>query len=706
MKAKRKATRKKPVATETLLLEIGTEEIPAGYIQPALEALSAALTGRLDEARIGHGAVRLFGTPRRLAVEVAGVSSKQAGSVEEIIGPPKRVGYDAEGRLTLAGEKFAEKAGVDPSRLEVKETERGAYLCARRSEAGRPTRELLGKILPEVILKTPFPKSMRWADLEVSFARPIHSLLALLGKQVVPFVLGNVKSGRTTFGHRFLGPARVRIEAAGDYVKAMRRAHVIVEPAERRKKVEEGVKAAAAKLKGKVLSDPELLDIVTHLVEYPAPVAGSFDTDFLEVPDEVLINAMREHQKYFAVLGRKGRLMAAFIAVNNTPARSMKLVAKGHERVLRARLSDARFFFRSDLQTSQEDRVERLKGVLFQARLGTLHAKAGRVQALSEYLARCLEGPDAALAARASRAARLCKSDLVSQVVGEFPKLQGVMGRIYAERAGEDPEVAAAIEEHYRPTASGGVLPATPTGAVLALADKMDTLCGCFSAGLIPTGASDPYALRRQGVGILQILRERGFAVSLEAMVGESLPRFENGADAREGVLGFLRNRMVHLLTEEGFPKDVTAAVTGASIDIVPAVWKRAKALDSLRSLPDFEPLAIAFKRVMNIIRKAEGEGKVPEAAAVDESLFQHGCEGDLLSAYREVRERVAGHLQAGAFDRALLSIASLRGPVDAFFDGVMVMAEDPRIRDNRLALLGKVAGLFTGIADFSRLST
>ncbi|MFZ0724350.1 MAG: glycine--tRNA ligase subunit beta [Desulfobacterales bacterium] len=697
---------------DTLLLEIGSEEIPAGYIAPALEALASRLSHRLAEARIEHGATITYGTPRRLAVVVDQVAPRQKSLKTELIGPPAAVGFDQNGSPTVAARKFAEKAGVALERLRTTHTSKGDYLAADIIERAQPTRFLLREILPEVILSIPFPKKMHWADLDIEFARPIFSIAALLGKSVIPFRLGNLKSGRTTRGHYFMSPGRLKILRGEEYSDVLKSANVLVDISERKKVLQREIAGVAQKLGGRILPDPELEDINTNLVEYPVAVAGNFDEGFLEVPDEVLINSMREHQKYFAVVDDKNRLMPCFISVNNTKARDMALVARGHERVIRARLADAQFFYRGDLEVSNDQRVEQLKGVLFQAQLGTMHAKTERVSLLADYLAeRTTAGRQASadLKRHAKRAAHLCKSDLVSHVVGEFPKLQGVMGRVYAALAGEPAEVAAAIEEHYRPVYSGAPLPETMTGAIVGIADKIDSICGCFSVGLVPTGASDPYALRRQGIGIIQIMLDKGFSFSLSALIEKSLRLFEKKSEREPGdpaadVLSFIKNRMAHLLAEEGFSKDVIAAVIDISGDNVPDIWNRVRALEALKAQPDFEPLASAFKRVGNIIRKAGAEGRGPHK--IDAALFEHDSEGALFAAFQAVENKAAAAMDRGRFDLALREIATLRAGVDDFFDGVMVMSDKKRLRENRLALLGGIAGLFGKFADFSKIST
>jgi glycyl-tRNA synthetase beta chain len=704
---------------DTLLLEIGTEEIPAGYIHPALKALAAMLQKKMTEARIEHGSAEIFGTPRRLAVRIEKVAAKQLPLKTELTGPPVKVGFDESGKPTMAAKKFAEKAGVKIDQLRVKETRKGAYLCALKRERGQATRILLKEILPKVILATPFPKTMRWADLDIAFARPIHSFLALLGSKVIQFKLGNVSAGRTSYGHYFMQPGKIKIDSADDYLIRLKEALVVVDLAERRKAVEREITKAAKKVSGSILRDEELVDIVNNLVEYPVAVAGEFDKEFLELPDEVLITAMREHQKYFAVVNKSHQLLPYFIAVNNTRARDMKLVTKGHERVLRARLADAQFFYQGDLKVSNDERVEKLKRVLFQARLGTMYQKIERVAKIGKFIAKAVDVGLAGakqtngLKTQVARAAKLCKADLVSQVVGEFPKLQGVMGRVYAAIAGELPTVSVAIEEHYRPTYSGGPLPQTITGCVLSIADKIDSICGCFSAGLIPTGASDPYALRRQGIGIIQIMNDRGFSFSLRKLIKKSLSQFElKGPDElnalTQKVDTFLQNRIIQLLADQGYTKDAIAAVVDVSIDHVPNLWSRLEALESLKAKPDFEPLAVAFKRVVNILKKSgkmemEGQAGLGE---VQENLFEHESESALFGAYQKVENKVSNAMDKGLFEKALLDIATLRGPVDAFFDGVMVMAEDQNVRRNRMTLLGHIAALFGKFADFSKLST
>lgn len=693
-----------------LLIEIGSEEIPAGYIKPALDALSSTLLRRLDDARIEHGDAKVYGTPRRLAVCVENVAPKQKAMKSEVLGPPANIGFDEDGKPTMAARKFAEKVGVAVNKLVIKETSKGVYLSAEKAERGLATTKYLKEILPDLILSTPFPKKMRWADLDLEFARPIHSIVALYGKSVVQFQLGNLKSGRYTRGHSFMTPGKIKLAAADEYVEKLRSAKVIVDLEERKSVLEGAIVEIARGLDGSILPDEELVDIVNNLVEFPVPVVGKFDVEFLEVPDEVLINAMREHQKYFAVVDRNNKLMPRFIAVNNTETKDMAMVATGHERVLRARLADAQFFYRGDLDVSNDQRVDMLKGVLFQAELGTMYDKIERVGRVGEHIANLVDvGPemgssDSDLKTRVARAARLCKSDLVSQVVGEFPKLQGVMGRIFATVSGEPGTVARAIEEHYRPVYSGAQLPETTVGAILSISDKIDTIVGCFSVGLKPTGAADPYALRRQGIGIIQIMQDQGFTFSLSGLIGESLKGFQPDDTKVVGdqVLNFLQNRMTGLLAEDGFSKDTVAAVLNASCDNIPETWSKVDALEKLKAKPDFEPLAAAFKRVVNIIKKADDI----QAGEIKAELFEHPSEAALVDAYESVKRQIEKDVAGGSFDQAFVKIATLRDTVDDFFEGVMVMADDMDVRRNRLLILAQIAALFGKIADFSKIST
>ncbi|MBW2370078.1 MAG: glycine--tRNA ligase subunit beta [Deltaproteobacteria bacterium] len=691
---------------KTLLVEIGAEEIPAGYIQPALQAFAQKLSDQLSRHRVDCGEITTYGTPRRLVVKASAVADRQKSVTIELLGPPERVAFDAKGQPTVAAQKFAEKVGLPMSKLTTAQTPKGKYLCAKKTERGVGATSILKDILADIALSLPFPKTMRWADKNLVFARPIISILAMLDSQVVSFELGGLKSTRMTYGHPIMCPGKIKIDHVDRYADALRDAYVIVDPEARKQKVLQEITASAERVGGRVLEDNDLLDIVTNLVEYPVATVGDFDTDYLALPQEILITAMREHQKYFAVVDETGALMAHFIAVNNTIPKDLDLVTQGHQRVLRARLEDARFFCKTDMEDTLETWVEKLKRVLFQSKLGSVHDKIIRVGKIVQFLAETLS-LDADLTQQAVRAARLCKADLVSLAVGEFPKLQGTMGRVYALAQGENPSVAKAIEEHYRPIYSGAPLPETRIGAMLAIADKIDSICGCFKVGLIPTGTADPYALRRQGIGIVQIILDQDFSISLGRLIETGMALFDDLPDAASGaspdqVLSFLKNRITHLLADEGFSKDVIAAVLNTGIDRVSQVRQRVAALEKLKTRPDFEPLAIAFKRVVNIIKKADPS----EGPAVDETLFEKPCESALFAGGNRVRESVREALDQGQFEAALQQVATLREEVDDFFEGVMVMADDDKIRNNRLGLLRRTADLFGLLADFSKIST
>jgi glycyl-tRNA synthetase beta chain len=688
-----------------LLIEIGTEEIPAGYIIPALNSFRDKILVALDKARIDHGDAQIMGTPRRLVLLVADVAETQKAKTSTVTGPPEKVGFDAEGKPTIPAQKFAEKAGISVDQIEVVETKKGRYLTATVEEPCETSAAFLEGILEKQILSIPFPKSMKWGSLPITFARPITSLVGLLGETKLAFKIGKVKSSDLIFGHMFMQPGRYKVASADAYVPVVEKAGVIVNIEKRKAMLLKEIQACAKANDAHLLDDKELVNIVANLVEYPYPIVGKFDEEFLEVPDEVLITAMREHQKYFALTDEDGDLMPMFIAVNNTRAKDMTLVARGHEKVLRARLSDAKFFYEVDIKSSLDDFAEKLKKVTFHAKLGTVYEKTRRIDALAEYLAEASAYEDIdTLKKNVERAAKICKADLTSQVVIEFTKLQGVIGRAYALKGGENEEVAQAIEDHYKPVYSGGQLPGNPTACLLAIADKLDTICGCFSVGLIPTGGADPYALRRQGIGILQIMMEENLEISLTDMVEKGLAGYM-GDDAKIKettglILGFLKNRVVNILTDGGYSKEAVNSALWASFDNLPDVVLRVKAIDALRKEPDFEPLAVTFKRVENIIKKA----KVKEALPVDDALFEDPSETALFSEISTVRNLAEGLIEKGNYDKALFHIATLRPGVDKFFDDVMVMAEDEKIRQNRIALLASVSGLFKNIADFSKI--
>lgn len=683
-----------------LFLEIGTEEIPAGFLPLAMADLERLLRKELESARIGFGAVKTFATPRRLAIAVAEVAAEQQRQELTLAGPSVKVAFDAEGNPTKAALGFARANGVEVSELSQVETDKGTYLYLSKVMEGRPTAELLPEMLPRLIAAIPFKKSMRWKDLEVRFARPMHWIVALYGGAVVPFSFGNLQSGNTSQGHRFMAPGKFTVTGVESWLAEAERHFVQPDPARRRALIAAGVAEAARVAGGSVNPDEKLLDEVSYLVEDATPLCGSFEEKYLALPRELLITSMREHQRYFTLIDGAGKLLPRFITISNTRAEDPSVVVRGNERVLRARLSDAMFFWNEDQKVKLESRLEALKSVVYQAKLGTSYEKVMRFRELANGLAAAL---DPQVASLVDRAALLAKCDLETGMVYEFPELQGVMGREYAKLEGEDPRVALAIYEHYLPIQAGGQLPSDNVGAFVSLADKIDSICGCFGVGLIPTGTADPYALRRSAIGILNILIDRGFRLSVPELVGRSLhllaPKLTRpAAEVQTEVVEFIRLRLVNMLATQGYPQDVVEAVLSAGFDDVLDALERVKALAELKGREDFEPLAVAFKRVGNIIK-----GGVDQA--VDAGRFEAPCEGALWSALQQVQGSVLTATAAGRYGEALQAIAGLRAPVDAFFDGVMVMAKDDAVRNNRLALLTGVAALFQGIADFSRIA-
>jgi glycyl-tRNA synthetase beta chain len=683
-----------------LFLEIGTEEIPAGLIPKALADMQRLLCKEFDQARIAYGQVQTFATPRRLCLAVTDVARQQMRQEIEVTGPPARIAFDAEGRPTKAAAGFARTNGVELADLKTIETGKGEYLFISKVIEGGETQTQLPTILESVISNIPFRKSMRWKDLDVRFARPVHWLVALYGGEVLPVVFGDVVSSNRSRGHRFMAPEEFSVTGLADYLIKAEAQHVIPQIEKRRNLIAAQLAEIAQNLGGRINPDPELLEEVSYLVETPQALVGSIEARFLALPPELLITSMREHQRYFTLVDAQGKLLPHFVTIANTVPRDPQVVIAGNERVLRARLSDAMFFWQEDQKKPLESRLEALQKVVYQAKLGTSFEKIERFRTLAGELAAELNPTVQKLV---ERAALLAKCDLETGMVYEFPELQGVMGREYALLEKEDPRVAKAIFEHYLPIQAGGQLPSDDVGAFVSLADKIDTLCGCFCVGLIPTGTADPYALRRATIGILAIILERNYKVSIPTLVVRSLQLLEKKAerplaDIAAEVVEFIRLRLVNMLTGQDYPGDVVDAVLSASFDEPGDALARVKALADLKGREDFEPLAAAFKRVVNIIK-----GGVTQE--VDPTLFEAESEINLNRQLSAVQSGLKAQIAAADYPAALTTIAGLRPAVDAFFDGVMVMAEDEKIRTNRLALLTGVARLFTDIADFSRIS-
>lgn len=677
----------------SLLLEIGTEEIPARFMPPVLATLKEKAAALLSEVGIDTGEVTTCGTPRRIALLVDSVAPMQKDRLREVLGPAKRVAFSEDGKPTRAAEGFARGQGIDVSALQVRATEKGEYVCAIFDDKGRPAADVLAELLPRLISSLSFPKSMRWNETDFRFARPIRWIVALLDDKTIPFEISGVAAGRATRGHRFLSSGEITLDHARSYREALKAESVIVDPTERTEIISREVAQLAADAGGRVIDDPELLVTVTHLVEYPVPVRGGFSADYLQLPREVLVNCMRGHQKYFAVEDSSGRLMPHFITVSNTRAKDMDVVRAGNERVLRARLYDARFFYEEDMKRPLAERVADLRRVTWQEKLGSVYDKMERVRGIALYLADVIPGVDRAAL---ERAASLCKADLTTGMVGEFPELQGVMGREYALRQGEPKSVAAAIHEHYLPRFAGDRLPETPEGKALAVADRIDSIAGCFSVGLVPSGSEDPYALRRQAIGVIHILNESGPHSLIDLIwkaldvLGEKVP---DKYRVKQEIIDFFRGRYYNLLTADGTRYDSVEAVLAAGLDDLFDVKVRLDALERFRSEEGSTAFITAVKRVNNIISKGAD-------FPVEESLFREDAERTLWREFNRVRERAGGLVPY----EALHACAALVPFINGFFDNVLVMDKDERVKNNRLGLLNEISGTAGAVASFSKL--
>jgi glycyl-tRNA synthetase beta chain len=684
-----------------LFLEIGTEEIPAGFARQALADLARLLAEELDRLRLAHGPVRTLGTPRRLAAVAENVAERQEDRIQEIQGPPVRVARDASGKLTKAGEAFERKvadlaASVDAVIVEV-DTPKGQYLLARVPEKGRPAREILPDAIARVLETLPFQKSMRWGRVRERFVRPILWIVALYDGEVIPFTFAGVQSGRASRGHRFLAPEPFEVLSFEHYLAHCEKVEVIPDPAARRAEIERELLRAGPP-DSRVISSEDLLDEVTFLVEKPFVIPVSFPREYLEIPDRLLLAVLEKQLRCFAYGDAEGRLLPLFAFVAGTRPRDPEVVARGALKVARARFDDALFYLREDRKKRLSERAEALRGVVFLRGLGTLHDKVGRVEALAVDLAGVL-APERVEKAR--EAARLCKADLVTGVVKEFPELQGTIGREYARREGIDPEVAEAIFEHYRPRGAGDGPPEGDLGAILAIADKLDSLAGCFRIGQEPTGTADPLALRRQALGIVATVLARGYHLSLSRWLSRALAAYDGVVEeppepALRRLLAFFEGRLRALWGAE-HPADAVDAVLAAGFDDLLDARARLVALVEFERRPDFKPVATTFKRVSKILKDA------PDGP-VDPARFEENEERALHAAVREVGERVRALTQGHDFAGALAALAALGGPVDTFFAKVFVMHEDPMIRNNRFALLGEVARLSRDLLDFGRL--
>ncbi|MGI6036689.1 MAG: glycine--tRNA ligase subunit beta [Limnochordia bacterium] len=680
---------------QDLLFEIGLEELPARMVDSGMANLKAKGEELLAEYRLDHGEIMVWGTPRRLTLYVRDVACRQADLVEEAKGPAKKIAFDEEGRPTKAAIGFAKGHGIPLEDLEVRSLPQGEYVFAQIKKAGLPAIDVLPQFCTRLIDSLSFPKNMRWGSYDYRFARPIRWLVGLFGDQLIPFSVAGVDSGRTTRGHRFIHPQPVELTRPDEYLEVLERAGVLVDPQLRRERIKQQIEEAAQEAGGQVLLDEDLLAEVTNLVEYPRAIWGEFDASYLSLPREVLITPMREHQRYFPVLDGQGRLLNRFITVANGQGDRQK-VRQGNEKVLAARLADAQFFWETDQRLPLADYVERLDQIVFQEELGTVYDKVQRVQSLVDKLAAELKVGQETKGI-AIRGAYLAKADLVTNMVGEFPELQGVMGREYALRSGESPEVAQVVYEHYLPRWSGDRLPESTPGAIVSIADKLDTIVGCFAIGLLPTGSQDPYALRRQALGIINIMLEQSLDVSLPSLIKLAAAGYDRTIEASsvEEVHRFFMGRLRGILSERGVRYDVIDSVIAVEQEHLPQIIARTEAIQQVLSAPEFEVLLTACQRVGNLASKAEDE-------QLDPQLFQEPEEVTLYESYLDIRSKVEKAVSGQDYRGALQVLAQLKEPINAFFDAVLVMSDDPAIRKNRLALLKALTNLFQRICDFS----
>lgn len=696
-----------------LLLEIGVEELPYQFIAPALSAVKDHAGRLFQEARLSCGSIKAYGTPRRLALVVEGLAIHQTSVTKETMGPSKSVAFDQTGQPTKAAIGFATGQGVPVESLQVRQTPKGEYLFAVKQDAGRATRTVLLDLLPQLVGKLSFPKAMKWNESGVRFARPVRWLVALFGGTLLPIEATGIKAGNRTYGHRVLsGGKSIAVQDVRSYSKSLERAGVLVDPARRRKVIEEQLHQLCAKIGVGLNVDESLLDQAVFTTEWPYAVMGNFKPEYLAVPSEVLMTSMKEHQGFFSVRDKKtGRLASHFIAVANNQLKDMSLIRAGNERVLAARLADAKFFFDEDRKTKLEERVKKLGGITFHQKLGTMAQKLERVRKLAGVIAeQCALSADVRRAC--DRAAALCKADLLTGIVGEFPELQGVMGGEYAKHDGESEAVAQAIREQYLPRALEGELPKTAAGQVLSMADRFDSIAAFFHVGMMPTGSEDPFALRRHATAIVRIVMEGNLRLDLAAVIDQASAAvrdqgFKAAPDAeaqgKRRMTEFLFERVRHYArTLHGLRDDVLDAVlrsasTGA-IDLVDLLLKM-KALQAVTTRPEFDPLIVGFKRASRIVEKEQWHHR-----PVDPNLFKDVAETELHRQIGSSRKDFDEQMSRGRYDKALDALVRLKPPIDAFFNGVMVNAEEAALRSNRLSLLKDVDDLFKSFADFSRI--
>lgn len=704
-----------------LLWELGVEEVPARFLPPVVKQLGELAEEAFAAAGLSYDNVRVLATPRRLTLLAAALAEKAADMESEAKGPAVKAAYDASGQPTKALLGFCRGQGIEPEQVLTKEIKGVDYIYAVKKVAGRPAMELLPELLPSLADKLYFPKPQRWGYNPKKFIRPIRWVVALFGEDVIDMAYAGVKAGRISRGHRDLGSDCITIASPAAYLEEMRKNYVMVDQDERRKVCWQQIQQAAAALGGRVKEDEELLEEVTYLVEWPTALAGRFEEKYLQMPAELVVTPMREHQRYFPVYAEDGSLLPNFITVRNGDDYHLNVVAEGNEKVLRARLADAEFFYTEDLKDDMGANVEKLSTVIFHERLGTSRQKVDRIMTLSREIGRKL-GFSREEMARTERAAFLAKSDLESKVVYEFPELQGIIGEYYANAAGEDPQVAQAIREHYLPRFAGDELPETKPGMAVALADKIDSIVGFFAAGLIPTGSQDPFALRRAASGCAQIIVNNELALSIRDLMqldfdllkadvpAEQKATLKTNEERAESILQFFQQRAETIMSERGVGYDILNAVNRLSLsrgDLAGA-FRRAMVLQKYRANEGFARLRAGFTRSANLIRNAVGADqagqKEVQLPSVDEALLVDASERELFRELKKAEASVSPLIAAGDFQAALEEAAKLTPYIDAFFDSVMVLDKDEKLRSNRIALLGRIVALTADIGDISQI--
>lgn len=685
--------------SKDLLFEIGTEEIPARFLPGVIKETKALAESELESALINANRIEVFATPRRIALIAYGLPAVQSEKSVESKGPSTKIAFGEDGSLSKAALGFAKSQGVEAISLKEKD----GYLYAVKKLGGKAVIELLPEMLLRIVTSLNFPKTMRWGDLDFRFVRPIHWMVALFDDQVVPLEIAGIQSGRKSRGHRFLSEGCCDITVPSEYKQIMADNFVMVDQDERKNVIKKQITQTAKNLGGNISIDEELLEEVVHLVEYPTALSGKFDEKYLLLPKEAVITPMREHQRYFPVLDDKGVLMAHFITVRNGGTQNIEVVAAGNERVLKARLEDAAFFYNEDKKHPLETHLEKLKTVVFQDGLGSMYDKVQRLRSLSKYISQVTKIPEAVDTAKLDRAALLAKADLVTGMVGEFDELQGIMGREYALLGGEDKEVALGIYEHYMPRFAGDELPDTYTGRLVGLADKIDNICSTFSRGLVPTGSQDPYALRRQAIGIINILFAAGYNMPLGKVLVKAMELLGIAEDKRaalqEQIEDFFNQRVKNILSSEGFRYDIIDAIMAVKTDDMTELFRRAEAMQKFTKDKEKLQLAVgAFTRVANISKQPLDE------INVDESLFNNDAEKALYKEYKDLVAKAEDALKKGDYISILGYTAQLAQPVNNFFDNVMVMDKDEQIKNNRLSMLKQIAAFSTSVADLSKI--